>query len=250
MIVVLAIDALEYEMVEEFNCSILKQDYYGKTNIAEFSQARTMVLWSSFMTGKNKEKDVLTDGDKEMWNKRWDINETFFSHFKNPVVIDLPGYSYDLEAHEKSRELLKRFFNAKDDNEKNNIKKQYNSDAFDHHKKVKKDFIDAIHSAAKEDKESHDFILGYFSAIDVIGHLNFGNKTLMKMLYKDVEEVAKEIKRIEDVKLIILSDHGMKAIGMFGDHSEYGFWSTNFEQLDNPKITDFYKIILGCKDED
>ncbi|MBD3247555.1 hypothetical protein GF378_02960, partial [Candidatus Pacearchaeota archaeon] len=51
MIVILAIDALEYDKVEEFNCKNLKQEYYGKTDISEFSQPRTMVLWSSFMTG-------------------------------------------------------------------------------------------------------------------------------------------------------------------------------------------------------
>jgi hypothetical protein len=28
-----------------------------------------------------------------------------------------------------------------------------------------------------------------------------------------------------------------------GDHSRYGFWSTNFKDLGNPKITDFEKII-------
>ena len=70
MIVILAIDALEYEKVIEFNCNNLKQKFYGKTNIKEFSQPRTMVLWSSFMTGMNKEKQVLADGDKEMWNKK------------------------------------------------------------------------------------------------------------------------------------------------------------------------------------
>ena len=79
MIIVLAVDALEFNKVEEFNCRNLKQEYFGKTNISEFSQPRTMVLWSSFMTGQNKEKDVLSNGNKEMWNKKWDIKETLFS---------------------------------------------------------------------------------------------------------------------------------------------------------------------------
>jgi hypothetical protein len=236
MIVVLAIDALEYEKVEEFNCDKLKQDYYGKTDISEFSQPRTMVLWSSFMTGENKEDAVLEDGNKEMWSKKWDIKETFFSNFKNPVVLDLPGFSYDLEAHEKSRKLLKDFFETEDKEKKEEVRKQYNNDSFEHHKKVKQEFFKAL-------KEEHDFILGYFSVIDVIGHLNFGNKVLMKMLYKEMEEIVDEIKKNPNVKLLILSDHGMKAIGQFGDHSEYGFWSSNFKKLDTPKITDFYDLL-------
>ncbi|MBN1376958.1 alkaline phosphatase family protein [Candidatus Woesearchaeota archaeon] len=243
MIVVFAIDALEYELVEKFGCNNLKQEYYGKTNISEFSQPRTMVLWSSFMTGENKEKEVLKDGDKEMWNKKWPIEKTFFSEFKNPVILDLPGFSYDLKVHEKSRKLLKEFFEAKDKEEKDKIRKEYNKDAFEHHKKIKDEFFKALN-------EDRDFVLGYFSVADVIGHLNFGNTTMMKMIYKELDEIAEKIKNNNKVdKLIILSDHGMKAIGMFGDHSNYGFWSTDFRELNNPRITDFFKLIKEVKNE-
>jgi len=241
MIIVLAIDALEYELVEEFDCKNLKQQYYGKTNITEFSQPRTMVLWSSFMTGENKESEVLGEGNQEMWNKRWDTQETFFKEFKSPVVLDLPGYSYDLKIHEESRVDLKNFFMTEDKEKKMGIRKKYNKDAFDHHRKIKDEFFKSL-------DEDHDFVLGYFSAADVLGHLNFGNKTVMKMIYKDMDEIA--AKCIEkNCPLIVLSDHGMKGIGMFGDHSEYGFWSTNFEDLGKPKITDFPEIIARCKNE-
>jgi len=240
MIIVFAIDALEYNKVEEFNCNKLKQDHYGKTNITEFSQPRTMVLWSSFMNGENKEKDVLGEGNQEMWNKRWDVKDTVFSEFEKPVVLDLPGFSYDLEAHEKSRELLKSFFTIDDKEKKEEIRKEYNQDAFAHHKKIKEEFLKVL-------KEDHDFVLGYFSVIDVIGHLNFGNTTLMKMLYKEMQEIMDEIKKIPDAKVIVLSDHGMESVGMFGDHSNYGFWSTNFEDLGNPKITEMADVIRRLK---
>ncbi len=236
MIIVLAIDALEFTKVEEFDCKNLKQLHYGKTDITEFSQPRTMVLWSSFMTGENKEKDVLKDGNKEMWDKRWPIEETFFSKFKSPIILDLPGYSYDTKVHERSRELLKSFFETDDKEKKEEIRKEYNKDAFDHHRKIKEDFFKAL-------EEDHDFILAYFSVGDVIGHLSFGNTTLMKMIYKDFDEIAEKVKEKTD-RLIILSDHGMEQIGIFGDHSRYGFWSTNFKDLGTPKITDFGKFIL------
>ncbi|MBD3259847.1 hypothetical protein GF371_04435, partial [Candidatus Woesearchaeota archaeon] len=177
--IIFAIDALEHELVNEFDCKNLKQLSFGKTDISEFSQPRTMVLWSSFMTGENKEKEILAKGDKEMWNTRIDIKDTFFSKFKNPKIIDLPGFSYDLGVHKRSRQLLKAFFEAETDEEKKKVLEEHNKDAFEHHKKVKEEFEQAV--ASKE----HDLVLGYFSVADVIGHLNFGNKIMMKMIYKE-----------------------------------------------------------------
>lgn len=236
MIVVFAIDALEYNLVEKFDCVHLKQKFYGKTDISEFSEPRTMVLWSSFMTGKNMEKEILKKGDKEMWNTRIPKEDTFFSRFEDPEIIDLPGFSYDLAQHERERELLKAFFDTSGKEEKNAVRKEYNDHAFEHHRKIKEEFKDAL-------GQDHDFVLGYFSVADVVGHLNFGNNLLMKMIYKDLDDIAKEI----DDTMIVLSDHGMEAIGSFGDHSSYGFWSTDFKDLGTPKIRDFSELIKGMR---
>lgn len=234
MIVVLAIDALEHMLVEEFNCKNLMQEFYGKTNISEFSEPRTMVLWSSFMVGKNMEEEVMALGDEGMWDTKFDIKNTFFDQFKNPKIIDLPGFNYTKEQHDKERILLKQFFDAQSEDEKKSIRTEYNNHAFEHHRRIKREFIDALN-------EDHDFLLGYFSVADVIGHLNFGNRTMMKMIYKDLDEIAETIKN----DYIVLSDHGMDKIGMFGDHSNYGFWSTSVKDLGNPKITEFAEIIKG-----
>lgn len=233
--IVIAIDALEFDLVEEFNCVNLKQISYGKTDISEFSQPRTMVLWSSFITGENKEKEVLKNGNKAMWEKEWDVKQTFFHSFKNPKVLDLPGFSYDKDVHDKSRALLKQFFNVEGE-EKIEVRNQYNADAFKHHRKIKNDFLNALN-------EDHDLLLGYFSIADVIGHLSFGNKTLMRMIYKDFDDLVKTAKE-KSKNVIVIADHGMEAVGAFGDHSNYGFWSTSFKSsLQNPKITDFFKFI-------
>jgi hypothetical protein len=232
VIVVLAIDALEYDLVEKFQCRHLMQKFFGKTDISEFSEPRTMVLWSSFMTGKNLEKEILALGDKEMWNTQIETGRTFFSEFKKPAIIDLPGYNYDLRQHEAERTLLREFFNAEGNLEKETIRESYNRLVFGHHQKIKKEFSSALAG-------HHDFILGYFSIADVIGHLNFGNGFLMKMIYRDLDEIAGTINH----PLLVLSDHGMKPVGIFGDHSEYGFWSSGSTDLGLPKITDFPKII-------
>ena len=184
------------------------------------------------MTGKNLEAEILTKGNKEMWNTRSETKRTFFSGFRNPAIIDLPGYTYDFEQHEKERTLLREFFEEQNNSEKERIRESYNRLAFDHHKKIRKEFTAAL-------KGNHDLVLGYFSVADVIGHLNFGNGVLMKMIYRDFDEIAKTIKP----PFIVVSDHGMKPIGIFGDHSEYGFWSSGSVNLGTPRITDFPKIV-------
>lgn len=234
MIVILAIDALEYNLVERFGCSHLMQNYYGKTDISEFSEPRTMVLWSSFMTGKNLEVEILEKGDKGMWETHMDHPRTFFSRFSSPAVIDLPGYSYDIREHEREREILKQYFDAGSPADKELVKKEYNDRAFAFHRKIKDEFITAL-------KENHDFVLGYFSIADVIGHLNFGNTPLMRMIYHDLDEIAGAI----PAPYIVLSDHGMEPLGMFGDHSRYGFWSSSEKDLGNPKITEFFKMMVS-----
>lgn len=236
MIVILAIDALEYSLVERFNCSNLKQKYYGKTDISEFSEPRTMVLWSSFLAGKNMEHRILSMGNIAMWSFKMDISETFLRQFKNPAIIDLPGFSYDLELHRREREMLKKFFEVQNQEKKDAIRKEYNNNAFEHHRMIKNLFDEAL-------KKENDLVLAYFSIADVIGHLNFGNRGLMRMIYRDLDEIAG---RIPSPKLV-LSDHGMKEVGIFGDHSNYGFWSTGSKDLENPKITEFSNIIPNLR---
>ncbi len=237
MIIVVAIDALEFNLVEKWNLATLKQKSYGKTDISDFSQPRTIVLWSSFLTGKNKEHEILALGDKGMWNYSLSREETFLRYFSKAKVIDLPGYNYDLDEHKASRELLKRFFTTEDKDMKAKIKKEYNERAFAHHKKVKKEFLEAVN-------QDYDIVIGYFAVGDVIGHLNFGNQIMMRMIYKEFDDIAKEAALKSDF-LLIMSDHGMQAVGEFGDHSNYGFWSTSKNlNLIRPKITELGKVLV------
>ena len=111
---------------------------------------------------------------------------------------------------------------------------------FAKNKKRKKRFFEAL-------SENHDIVMGYFGAADVIGHLSFGMKIKMKIIYKEMEDIVKNASEKAD-KLIVISDHGMEAIGRFGDHSDHGFWSTNFEtDFTRPKPTEFYDLIVSLK---
>lgn len=230
MIVILALDGLEYDYVKEFNCKNLMQISYGKTNISEFSEPRTVVIWSSFLVGKNLEKRILTLGKKNLWNFKLKPEETFLSRFKKWKAIDVPGFTYKTENHRKERELLKGYFEGK------NKIEDYDKIVFDHHGENKKEFFDAL-------EKEYEIVLGYFNLADAIGHLSFGIKSKMKLIYEELNEIAKKVGRTADT-LLIISDHGMKAVGRFGDHSDHGFWSLSFtSELKTPNIIKFRKII-------
>ena len=65
----------------------------------------------------------------------------------------------------------------------------------------------------------------------------------------ELEDLAKEIRDLDAFTLII-SDHGMKAVGRYGDHTENGFYSSNRRlNLKVPEITDFYNILSRMRNE-
>lgn len=225
--IILGLDGLEYNYVKEFNCRNLMQENFGKTNISEFSEPRTVVIWSSFLAGKNLEKKILAKG---LWDFKLKPEQTFLINFKKWKVIDMPGFNYYKGRHEKERALLKGYFDKK------NSIEDYDKVAFENHNKNKEEFFESL-------KQGYDLLMGYFNLADVIGHLSFGIKAKMKIVYKELDEIAKKVRYRED-KILIISDHGMKAVGRFGDHSGHGFWSTNFDvNLIEPKITMFKEII-------
>lgn len=74
------------------------QKTFGKTDISEFSEPRTVVIWSSFLAGKNLEKRILSLG-KEFWKFKLKPKETFFSSFKTWKAIDVPGFTYEYKKN-------------------------------------------------------------------------------------------------------------------------------------------------------
>lgn len=231
MIVILGLDGLEYEYVKEFNCKHLMQASFGKTDISEFTEPRTIVIWSSFLAGKNLEEKILSLGKEDLWMFRVKPEETFFSSFKTWRAIDVPGFTHKYENHKRERELLKAFFKER------TTVGEYDKVAFENYKENKEEFFEVL-------EDDYEIIMGYFALADTIGHLSFGLKNKMKIVYKELDNLVRKTEDNVDGKILIISDHGMKAIGRFGDHSSYGFWSTSCgTKLENPKITEFRKII-------
>jgi hypothetical protein len=208
------------------------QASYGKTDLSEFDEPRTVVIWSSFMAGRNLEREILNSG-QPLWAFKLKLEDTFLSKFNNPVALDVPGYSYMKEQHDRERAALKAFFN-----DKSITIEEYDKIAFEHHKRIKSEFLDAIASG------NHELVMGYFNLADTIGHLSFGVTSKMRLIYDELSQLVGAVQARYDYPLLIISDHGMKPVGRFGDHSDYGFWASNVKlDLTTPKITEFADII-------
>jgi len=223
--IILALDALDKNMVERFNCKNLMQLEYGETDISNFKLERTVALWASFLTGKNMENKIPIKGQ---WEFKLKESETLFNFFNSYKAIDVPAFSFK-KNHGLERKLLKDYFKDECDVE------EYDKVVWKHHEENKNVFL--------ENLNNFKCLMCYFNLADAIGHLSFGVLDKMKMVYNELDAIAK-IARKGNRFILIISDHGMKAVGRFGDHSKYGFYSCNQKlNLKKPKITDFFNLI-------
>jgi predicted AlkP superfamily pyrophosphatase or phosphodiesterase len=230
--IILALDALDLNLVRRFECKTLMQKEHGQTDISDFNLERTIVLWASFLTGKNMEARIPV---KTQWKFELSIEETFLRFFNSHKTIDVPAFSFKQESHAEERKLLKNYFEDKATIE------EYDAFVWKCHEENKKEFLGSI--------GKFDLVMGYFNLADSIGHLSFGIFEKMRDVYSELEKLAKEIKGSDDFVLVI-SDHGMKAVGRYGDHTKNGFYSVNRKlALKLPKITDFYNLVRLAKNE-
>ena len=228
--IILGLDALDLEMVEKFKCKNLMQIECGQTELSDFPLKRTVALWSSFLAGKNLDAQIPV---KTQWEFRLSAGDTFLKFFNSYLAIDVPGYSHKA-SHAKERELLKAFF------EQGTPVEEFDAFVWKLHEENKKEFFASI--------GKYEFLMGYFNLADSIGHLSFGIPEKMEAVYEELEILAKEVRNSSNDLILIISDHGMKALGRFGDHSDNGFFSFNRKLgLVLPKITDFYNLIRGIQ---
>jgi len=224
--IILALDALDHNLVKTFNCKNLMQKEHGQTDISEFKLERTVVLWASFLTGKNMEAKIPIE---DQWEFKLKTEETFLRFFNSPKTIDVPAYSLREKNHNEERRLLKAYFDNKASVE------EYDRVVWKNHEENEKLLFQSL--------GKFDLVLSYFDLADAIGHLSFGILSKMKDVYEGLENLAKRVKD-EDGFTLIVSDHGMKAVGRYGDHTRNGFYSLNKTLgLNVPKITDFYHLI-------
>lgn len=236
-LIIFGIDALDKTMVEKFGCRNLMQKNYGQTDITEFELPKTVVLWSSFLTGKNMEDEIKED----LWSFTLPKERTFFNSFQSFKTIDVPAFTLKQEEHALERKYLAGFF------KKENTVEEFDKVVWENHEKIKKEFFDTL-----EGGEDYEVVMVYFDLIDAVGHLSFGIDEKMREVYEELDRIVGKIAGEYDCPILIISDHGMERIGegRYGDHNMNGFWSSNgridFES--KPRITDFYSLISKMGD--
>lgn len=228
-------DALDLGMVKRFGCKNLMQLEHGQTDISEFKLARTVVLWASFLSGRNMEERIPV---KTQWEFRLSPEETFFRFFGSYMAVDVPAFSFKDENHAEERRLLKAYFDDEAEVE------DYDAVVWRNHEENRRDFFKSL--------GRFDLVMGYFDLADAIGHLSFGIPRKMEAVYEELERLAGEVRSSTDDLILVISDHGMKAVGRYGDHTRNGFYSANWRLgLSLPRITDFHDLIrrTAVKDE-
>ena len=269
---ILALDGLEYCLVEKYNLKYLKQTVYGKIEVgkeytAKYDVPYTPVVWQSFITGKKPEEHGIysftTYG--RFWDRirklpvirsikikakiAWKIgikpkaitknhlrHKTIFDEINPSIAIDVPTYNLVAEDW---------FLKFKPSHATEELIKTI----WESYQKRKEKTFNLINH--KEWK----LFMTYFRISDLLGHLYFVKHPLKLMnCYLELNQLARQIKDKlrKNTVMLIVSDHGMRASkdGVTGTHSKYAFWSLNIKTDWKPKdITDFYpKILEWAKD--
>lgn len=276
MMLILAVDGLDYYLVKKFKLKNLLQTYNKKIRLKEFSQIITHPIWATIISGK------LPQTHGMITTTKW----------KNPIIQFMNEFLSKRTNLEKKEKISRNMFISnlltklgfkktlwnKLDWEKRGIQtifdKIKNSKAIsvptwneDHlYQKIRAELVRSIGNLQKmrsleeilikdwgkkeenlreEIKKSYDLIFCYFIILDAIGHMYRGNLEQMKKYYKLFDDFISRLKKDFKGKLMIISDHGMVPIGKYGDHSKYMFFSSNFRA--NPKsIIEISKIIEDC----
>jgi len=267
-IVILGVDALEYDLVTEWDMRVFKQHQFGKISVPilkKHGEPVTAVVWAGFISGKTPEE----------------TNITRFKDWKNPILPILDVLAKKMGVSLKHRLKVGEFLN------KIGFKKSIPTR--ERYKKVGTIFSDILNSKAisapsyNEDPENfqvrkelvyalegkidkkylaektygmdkqrvnevissipgYDLICAHLFSLDTIQHMYSRDMDTIKSYYQKMEQLVESVKnqmKNTDICLII-SDHGQKK----GRHTDYGFYSLNTEvkcRIDN--ILQFRELI-------
>lgn len=273
---ILALDGLEYDLVEEFNLETIKQREYGKIDVSTFKDLATPIIWASFITGQSPEKHGLDE--IVAWRnpvvqklRRLSIKLGLDRIKGKGKIFELLGFKhgqfYDILIEEFKNRKVKTFFDIIPNSRAfsvppyqewiSNETQRLMKEAINNPKRVGA-FEEHVWKVSERKRKKclkivrqHDWklFMMHFIFTDLLGHFFVGNSARMFEVYSEAERFVDNVAKILPKKtlLIVVSDHGMKELGegTFGDHSDHGFYSSNVKLgLVNPKITDFFDLVV------
>ena len=277
-ICILALDALEYDLVEEFNLENIKQREYGKIDVRMFKDLATPIIWASFISGLPPEKHGLNIRAIPHWHssvidklRQLSIKIGLDRIKGKGRILELIGFEHRPFYEEMITEFKYRKIETLFDIIPNAkalsvppyqkwiapetqlfLRQAIDNEAertpFEEH--VLQIFRRKREKCLKTIEERDwNLSMTHFMFTDLLGHLFCGNLTKMFGVYIKAERLVEEVKKFigAETLLLIVSDHGMKPIGKgtFGEHSDHGFYSSNIPlNLEKPKMTDFFPLIV------
>lgn len=252
-IVILGVDALEYDLVTEWDMRGFKQQMFGKIDVPilkKHGEPVTAVVWASFITGKEPEETKITRfrdwGNPvfpvlDIWAKKMGISLKY--RLKVGDFLTNIGFKKSIptkERYEKIGTIFSDIPNSKaisipsynEDSQnfqtrkeaiyalEGKIDKKYLADKnYDFDKQRVDEVISSISSC--------DLVFAHLFSLDVIQHLYSGDLDTIKLYYRKMEQLTTSVKnQMKDSDIcLIVSDHGQKK----GRHTDYGFYSINTE---------------------
>jgi hypothetical protein len=266
---IIAIDSLEYTLIEKLNLRNIKQKEYGKVTLPQ-TKLLTPLLWATFISGTTKHgvtsftvrrnpvikvgggllqkvgvnqyagprhflrKTLLKLGLFTSPVDRHDLKiKTIFDHAKNPVAISIPAYNEWESIH--LMRLKYPFTKLIEKHDEKEIERCIETNWKIFHKKLE-------YTMELLDNQNWDLLMVHFLILDTIGHLYWNKPWKIKEAYRFMNiKIGQLSSKIKDQWILIISDHGMKK----GTHTNYAFYSSNILlRLKTPKLTDFHNIII------
>lgn len=241
-IIMISFDALEYELVERYNCKILMQEEYGKIDLDPYLDNRpegrgsgnplTPGVYSVFITGEVPE-------DWNVMFREFDkLYKTIFQLSKKALAIDVPAYcKYNKSWMDKltGSRLVKKYWDKE-------ISLQDTEQEYYKYMDIKASYANLVKLLG------YDLVMFYFKEPDKLQHMYYDYDKYeknFKRLYNKMEDLTMQIISSfpeEDTLIIVFSDHGSN---LAGTHSQYGFWSSNkpLGRGNSIEVTDWYGIM-------
>lgn len=277
--IVLGIDALEYNLVEEFKLDELKQKAYTKLDLSDFPLVLSELIWPSMLTGHLDEEMIskvkmstgaLTQRNsppfrflrrilplktkrflgKKVWGWLYkqimgnpkEVISTYLREIGIQTILEEYG---DKAWHNSIPGLGYPGLSEKEiDMLEKALEDPQARKAWTKHLKGKYEKrVQELRYALKE-KNDFDLIFWYTHYPDYAGHAYGGRKLQMMSMYLDLNKLTSWIKKKlnQNDALYIISDHGMKPLGKYGVHSNHGFFSSNDGNLIN-KPQELYQLL-------
>lgn len=270
---ILGLDALEFDLVEKFAFKNLKQMEYGKIDLSTYNYILTPPLWGTIISGVPPSVHGIQT--YKVWNSRLLeemkhlMTRIGLSKVKDRLIIprkicEVLGLKREFPTRKNLKvttifDIVKESISI-DVPAYNNWSSLWSEEAIESpllfEKRIWKDFEARKRECLRRIEEDWMLFMVHFHICDYFGHLFRGNLSKMWEVYSACDELAYTLKsRVDDSFFLIISDHGMSPIrkgSQLADHSDHAFYSSNQKlALKNPKLTDFYKIILdkvgACK---